>query len=158
METHWPYKPELLLKENTLVRFAIGKKLVFMDSYQLMNSSLDNIAKTMLNKEKMDMGVNMFTLLLLKEWQQDKTQWEKFKAYLERDCSLLIDIILKLRELFRDEYNFLLGAKSTISSTAMHIFFEEFYTIKSSEKYDTSLEANEFIEKYKNEFIYLRVF
>jgi len=84
----------------------------------------------MLGKSKLETGHTMYSLELLKKWKSSPNEWGTFKAYLQRDCTLLIDIVHKLSELFFNYYDFILGTKSTISSTAQSIFFNIYYKPK----------------------------
>ena len=145
--------PQTTFKDNKLVRMKIAQNIFFLDSLQIMNSSLDSIAKTMLGKSKIDTGYKTFSKDLLIKWYENKNEWQEFRNYLARDCSLLIDILHKLADLFYNTYKFILGQKATISGTAVYIFFNEYYTIEKG------LQEGRFRSFFKNstntdEYIY----
>lgn len=52
VESYWHVKPKLSFKDNLLVKMSLGSDVHFLDSIQIMNSSLDQIAYTMLGKKK----------------------------------------------------------------------------------------------------------
>lgn len=94
----------------------------------MINSSLNNLAKTMLNKDKLDIGVKTSNNkgLLIEGFMEGKP-WDDYISDLARDCTLLLDILHKLANIFLEEYNFILGSKSTISSTAVDVYFYNYY-------------------------------
>jgi len=74
--------------------------VLFLDSLQMVNSSIDSIAKNMLGKEKIDTGYKTYTKDLLVKWHSEKTGWNLFKEDLARDCVLFIEILHILADLF----------------------------------------------------------
>jgi len=156
VNSFWPGKPDINFKDNKVIRMTISPGIKFLDSLQIMNSSLDNIAQTMLNKQKIDTGYKVFTIDLLKKWKSSGDNWTLFKQYLARDCTLLLDIIHKLAILFFENYKFLLGEKTTISSTATEIFLKNYYKPNSYLKKNNIYlgTPKEFYQEFGNTFIH----
>jgi len=130
VSSYWNDKPDYFFKDGNLLRFSLGKNIHFLDSLQMVNSSLDNIAKSMLNKQKIDTGYKTYTQALLIKWKEDNQKWLLFKQYLARDIILLRDIVHTLSHMFFSTYDIIMGEKPTVSSTALSIYFNKYYDPK----------------------------
>lgn len=127
----WLFKNKMefsaMLKSSKIFAFSIDKfpNIKFVDSFCLLPMSLDKIAKSFCELDKISIDTKDIQNM---RYFKEKNK-RKYYEYLERDCVSLYDSIVKLRALVNDVYN-IGNLPLSIGGTSMRLFMREFLNHK----------------------------
>lgn len=108
-----------IIRNNKILKITINKT-IFIDSYNILPSSLNNLSIKFLNKKKYELNISKINIHNIKK---NKTEISK---YLKKDVFLLKNIIDIIRNKIYNEYNILIEKCITLSSLSFKIFRKKY--------------------------------
>lgn len=109
-------KEETVIRNNLIYKISF-KNIIFLDTLNICNNSLDRLSTSFLKKKKIKFNVQK-----IKSISDIKKYYKKITNYLYTDVYLLFQIVEKLLNIFYKEFNIDIVKYYTISSISMFIY------------------------------------
>lgn len=109
-------KKNILIKNNCIYKI-VYKNITFLDTFNIISESLNNIAKIFLGKEK-----NKFNISSIKKISDISSEYVSIKIYLKQDVDILYDIVYILLNKFYDLFQIDITNHITVSSISYSIY------------------------------------
>lgn len=135
------YKKKILIKDNSIFYIKLNN-IIFLDSLNILNNKLSDIAKKFLKEDKIDFDISKVDSI-----EKIIYYYNSIKKYLYKDVELLFKIINITRNRFLDLYNLDITTHFTISNIAMSIFRKNFFDDKKIEIEITKANKYKYIKK-----------